>query len=108
MSSARAQEAIELLQQLLRIDTVNPPGNERPAQELVAGHLRAAGLEVTLLGEEPQRPNLVARLEGARRGRFSACSHTPTPWWPIPRAGVTDRGRELSPRAASGGAARST
>ena len=68
MTSARAQEATELLQQLLRIDTVNPPGNERPAQELVAGHLRAAGLEVTLLGEEPQRPNLVARLEGAQEG----------------------------------------
>ena len=68
MSSERAQEATELLQQLLRIDTVNPPGNERPAQELVAGHLRAAGLEVTLLGEEPRRPNLVARLEGAQEG----------------------------------------
>ena len=68
MSPERAQEAIGLLQRLLRVNTVNPPGNERPAQELLMSHLRDAGLEVTLLGEEADRPNLVARLRGRAEG----------------------------------------
>jgi acetylornithine deacetylase/succinyl-diaminopimelate desuccinylase-like protein len=68
VSGVRAQEATELLQRLLRINTINPPGNERPAQELLAGHLREAGLEATLLGEDANRPNLVARLPGRDEG----------------------------------------
>jgi acetylornithine deacetylase/succinyl-diaminopimelate desuccinylase-like protein len=68
VSAERAQEAIELLQRLLRIDTVNPPGNERPAQELLMSHLRDAGLEVALVGEDADRPNLVARLRGRAEG----------------------------------------
>ncbi|HEX9480967.1 MAG TPA: M20/M25/M40 family metallo-hydrolase [Solirubrobacteraceae bacterium] len=63
-----AAEAEELLRSLIRFDTVNPPGNERPAQEHLAGHLAAAGFECELLGAEPQRPNLVARLRGAEDG----------------------------------------
>ena len=58
-------EAQELLCRLIRFNTVNPPGNERPAQEYLAGHLREAGLECELLGGEEQRPNLIARLRGA-------------------------------------------
>ncbi len=62
------QEAVELLQRLIRLNTVNPPGNERVAQELLAGLLRDAGFEVQLLGAEPERPNLVARLRGRADG----------------------------------------
>jgi len=47
-----AVEAQELLRQLIRFNTVNPPGNERPAQEYLAEHLRAAGFECELLGAE--------------------------------------------------------
>ena len=36
------EEAVALLGQLIRFDTVNPPGDERPAQELLAGLLRGA------------------------------------------------------------------
>jgi hypothetical protein len=39
VSAERAQEAVGLLQRLLRINTVNPPGNDRPAQELLMSHL---------------------------------------------------------------------
>jgi acetylornithine deacetylase/succinyl-diaminopimelate desuccinylase-like protein len=53
---------------LIRIDTVNPPGNERPAQELIANHLHDAGLECELLGVVAERPNLIARLRGERSG----------------------------------------
>jgi acetylornithine deacetylase/succinyl-diaminopimelate desuccinylase-like protein len=58
-------EAEELLGRLVRFNTVNPPGNEREAQEYLAEHLRQAGFECELLGAEPGRPNLLARLRPA-------------------------------------------
>ncbi len=64
MSATAAAEAEELLAGLIRFNTVNPPGNERPAQEYLAGHLEQAGFECELLGAEEGRPNLVARLRG--------------------------------------------
>ncbi len=63
-----ASEAEELLATLVRFNTVNPPGNERPAQEHLAAYLGAAGLECELLGAVPERPNLIARLRGERAG----------------------------------------
>jgi acetylornithine deacetylase/succinyl-diaminopimelate desuccinylase-like protein len=68
MSAAGAEgtdagaEAQELLSRLVRFNTVNPPGDERAAQEYLADHLQQAGFECELLGAEPGRPNLIARL----------------------------------------------
>src|SRR3954471_15421165 len=68
-----------LLQELIRFDTVNPPGNERPAQEHLAATLRDAGFEVELLGRTEERPNLVARLRGEEDGpRLVLLSHVDT------------------------------
>ncbi len=61
-------EAVELLQRLIRIDTANPPGNEQPAQELLAETLTDAGFDCELLAAEPGRPNLVGRLRGQDPG----------------------------------------
>ncbi|MGH2913693.1 MAG: M20/M25/M40 family metallo-hydrolase [Solirubrobacteraceae bacterium] len=58
-------ETIELLQRLIACNTVNPPGNERPAIELLARFLSAAGLQTKILAAEPERPNLVATLAAA-------------------------------------------
>jgi len=60
-----AEHAFRLCQQLLRIDTTNPPGNELPAAELLAGELRDAGLEPVVLQSAPGRGNVVARLRGS-------------------------------------------
>jgi acetylornithine deacetylase/succinyl-diaminopimelate desuccinylase-like protein len=65
--SELSEEAGELLGQLLRFNTVNPPGNERPPQEHLAGLLGEAGFDCELLGAEPGRPNLVARLSAKDR-----------------------------------------
>jgi acetylornithine deacetylase/succinyl-diaminopimelate desuccinylase-like protein len=62
------QETTDVLQRLIRFDTVNPPGNERPAQEYLAALLRDAGFDVELLGRTEERPNLVARLRGTGDG----------------------------------------
>ena len=74
--------ATELLQRLIRFDTVNPPGQEREANEFLAGILREAGFEVTLVGRTPERPNLVAVLrapDGAPDGpTLGLLSHVDT------------------------------
>src|SRR4051812_15931929 len=51
----------DILSRLIQFNTVNPPGNERAAQEWLAGMLTAAGFECTLVGLD-ERPNLVATL----------------------------------------------
>ncbi len=63
-----ATDAERLLRDLIRFNTVNPPGDERPAQEHLAGHLTEAGFQCELLGAQEQRPNLVARLRGEQDG----------------------------------------
>jgi acetylornithine deacetylase/succinyl-diaminopimelate desuccinylase-like protein len=64
-ASAPATESERILSELIRFNTVNPPGDEGPAQEYLAAHLSAAGFDCELLGAEPGRPNLVARLRAA-------------------------------------------
>ena len=60
--------ATELLQRMIRIDTVNPPGNERVLQEQLEQMLAAAGFECEILAAEPERANLIARLRGNSDG----------------------------------------
>jgi acetylornithine deacetylase/succinyl-diaminopimelate desuccinylase-like protein len=61
-------EAVELLQRLIRFNTVNPPGNEEPAQRYLRDLLADAGWECELLARDEGRPNLVARLRGESEG----------------------------------------
>jgi acetylornithine deacetylase/succinyl-diaminopimelate desuccinylase-like protein len=61
-------ETAAVLSRLIRFKTVNPPGDERDCQQWLASYLRAAGLEVELMGVAPERPNLVARLRGDEPG----------------------------------------
>ena len=58
------QRPVELLQNLIRFDTTNPPGNEQACMEYIHGLLKDAGVETTLIAKTPGRPNLIARLKG--------------------------------------------
>jgi len=58
------ERPVELLQNLIRFDTSNPPGNEAGCVEYVNGLLRAAGFETTILAQDPTRPSLITRLTG--------------------------------------------
>ncbi len=64
-------ELVELLQDLVRIPSVNtgvmPTGNETPACELLARKLVADGIEAQVVESAPGRGNLVASLEGSRQ-----------------------------------------
>ena len=71
-------EATDVLQRLLRINTVNPPGNETVAAELLRDYLEAAGLRCELHAREPHRANLVARLPGGDGPSLLLTGHTDT------------------------------
>jgi acetylornithine deacetylase/succinyl-diaminopimelate desuccinylase-like protein len=61
-------EVTELLQELIRVDTTNPPGNETAAAEVLHAYLEDSGAEVELYARIPARANLVARIPGRSDG----------------------------------------
>ena len=71
-------EATGLLQELIRLDTVNPPGNETQAAELLRDYLGDNGIESELYARVPERMNLVARIPGRGGPRLLLLSHTDT------------------------------
>ena len=56
--------AVDLALELVRLDTVNPPGREEAAASLLGERLSAAGFDVAFHEHEPGRPSVVARLAG--------------------------------------------
>jgi acetylornithine deacetylase/succinyl-diaminopimelate desuccinylase-like protein len=62
------EEVTELLQELIRVDTTNPPGNETAAAELLREYLEESGAQVELYARVPERANLVARIPGRGDG----------------------------------------
>ncbi|MEY2536230.1 MAG: succinyl-diaminopimelate desuccinylase, partial [bacterium] len=57
-------DVVELTRELVRTQTVNPPGDEARAAQLLAARLESAGLEVTAHEPAPGRTSLVARWPG--------------------------------------------
>ena len=73
------EEVTDVLQRLIRLDTVNPPGNETVAAELLRDYLAESGIEAELYAKVPERANLVARIPGRGEGpRLVLLSHTDT------------------------------
>jgi acetylornithine deacetylase/succinyl-diaminopimelate desuccinylase-like protein len=76
---ALERSATQLLQQLIRFDTVNPPGNEQALQNFLQDKLEAAGFDCVQLAAVAGRPNLVARLPGRSDGpRLCYLGHADT------------------------------
>src|SRR5436190_22749808 len=61
-------EVRELLRELIRVDTTNPPGNETQAAELLRDYLGDHGVQSELIARVPERANLVARIPGRGDG----------------------------------------
>jgi len=72
------EEVTALLQELLRLNTVNPPGNETIAAELLRDYLAQSGIPCELVGRSPDRLNLIARLPGGDGPSLSFLAHTDT------------------------------
>ncbi len=54
----------ELLQNLIRFDTTNPPGNEAECIKYIEKIFSGIGLETRIFAKDINRPNLVTRLRG--------------------------------------------
>ncbi|MEO5896634.1 MAG: M20/M25/M40 family metallo-hydrolase [Vicinamibacterales bacterium] len=63
-AQALEDEAMRHFQAILRLDTSNPPGDESLVVEYLDGVLKQAGIETKIVGRDPKRSNLVARLKG--------------------------------------------
>ncbi|MDF1502158.1 M20/M25/M40 family metallo-hydrolase [Roseisolibacter sp. H3M3-2] len=75
--AAVQSEVVEHLQRLIRIVTVNPPGNELAAARYLDGVLTAAGIESRVLEPAPGRGAVVARLRGTgERAPVLLLAHT--------------------------------
>src|SRR5947209_2796350 len=61
-------DAVELLRDLIRFDTTNPPGNEEACVTHIETLLRESGIESERYEKAPGRPNLIARHAGANGG----------------------------------------
>ncbi len=57
-------EALSHLKALIRFNTVNPPGNEKPAAEYLVEVFRKEGLEAELIQSAENRANVICRLSG--------------------------------------------
>lgn len=96
---AVGREAVDHLVELVKIRSVNPPGNETEVAEYVRAVLAAEGLESRLYALDPERANLVARLEGnGSKQPILIMGHTdvvgvqPDKWYADPFSGMREDG----------------
>jgi acetylornithine deacetylase/succinyl-diaminopimelate desuccinylase-like protein len=72
-------EVTTVLQDLIRLDTVNPPGNETRAAEYLRAYLEESRVACELYARIPERASLVARIPGRGEGpSLLFLSHTDT------------------------------
>ncbi len=62
---AAEREALNSLRDLVRLDTSNPPGNERLAADYLGSALGQHGIDAVVREGVPTRANLVARIKGS-------------------------------------------
>jgi len=75
-AQAIEDEAFDWLREYIRIDTINPPGNESRAVEFFSRILEAEGIDYRSAESAPGRGNLWARLEGGDEPALILLQHT--------------------------------
>ncbi|HET9528855.1 MAG TPA: ArgE/DapE family deacylase [Blastocatellia bacterium] len=55
-------EIVEIVSELVRHNTVNPPGNEYLCKEIVSRCMQKLGMEISYYEKEPGRTNIVGRI----------------------------------------------
>jgi acetylornithine deacetylase/succinyl-diaminopimelate desuccinylase-like protein len=93
--NAVKQEVTQLLRELIRIDTTNPPGNETQAAIYVAQYLANQGFKTEIIESAPGRGNVITRLKGTgEKPSLLLLSHldvvaaNPSEWTVDPFAGT--------------------
>lgn len=93
--------AVELTSELIRFDTINPPGQEAACTQVLADLLQAAGFRLEFVPLADGRPNLVARIGGGGGAKppLAFTGHTDTvplgakPWSVPPHGGIVTDGK---------------
>jgi acetylornithine deacetylase/succinyl-diaminopimelate desuccinylase-like protein len=62
--AAVEKETLQHFQAIVKLDSQDPPGNEKPVADYLVGVLKGAGIDVQTYALEGHRPNVVARLKG--------------------------------------------
>ena len=72
-------ETMRHFQAILKMDTTDPPGGEKPVVDYLKQVLEAEGIPVQIFAMEAHRPNLVARIKGNGKKRpLLLMGHTDT------------------------------
>jgi acetylornithine deacetylase/succinyl-diaminopimelate desuccinylase-like protein len=97
--TALEAETLRHFQALVRMDTSDPPGQEKPAADYIRETLEREGIPTQTFALEAHRPNVVARLKGSGRKRpLLLMGHTdtvnvdPKKWTHPPFGAVRDGG----------------
>jgi acetylornithine deacetylase/succinyl-diaminopimelate desuccinylase-like protein len=64
-----SDHAVKLLQEFIRIDTTNPPGNEEKAILFLEDVLQKEGLSTEVYSPTPKRANIISRIKGKKKDR---------------------------------------
>jgi acetylornithine deacetylase/succinyl-diaminopimelate desuccinylase-like protein len=65
LGRAQPLSTADLLKELIRINTTNPPGNETAAVHWVKTYLQDFGIPAKIIESAPGRGNLIARIKGS-------------------------------------------
>jgi acetylornithine deacetylase/succinyl-diaminopimelate desuccinylase-like protein len=75
LANSYSEAAPGRLQEYIRIDTINPPGNESRGVAYLAGILEAAGIDYETAESAPGRGNVWARLPGGKEPALVLLHH---------------------------------
>ena len=75
IEALRTHEATRLLREYVRIDSQNPPGRTVETARFWAEKLGCEGIPFEVVGDDPEKPIVVARLAGRRRGEALVLLH---------------------------------
>lgn len=71
-------DSVKFLQELLRIDSSNPPGNEHEVAKVIAARCERSGLKTNITEVETNRSNLEVSLKGSGSKKLLFCGHMDT------------------------------
>jgi succinyl-diaminopimelate desuccinylase len=101
VSAAEAAEAVGLLARLVACDSINPPGPTAAVAAECSGFLDLAGIAHRVLARDPQKPNILARLDNGPGGHLVLNAHLDTvppgdaAAWRYPPLALTEAGGRL-------------
>ena len=99
MNDLEKKELNELLQRLIQIKSVNPPGNEKEIANFIKGFLIKNDIPSELVPLEEGRSSVVAKIEGKEERNITLCGHLDTvrvieeDWSKPPFQGLMEEGK---------------